>query len=249
MNQWLLPVHLRPIGAAALMVFCLGSTSLGQEDVAETTAKAVIDTTPIVEAPITDADGEHWAFRPLVRPEVPAVKDSAWPRSAIDAFILARLQQQGLAAGKEASRATLLRRLTFDLCGLPPTPDELAAFEADQRPDAHERTVDRLLTSPAYGERWAQHWLDLARFAETDGFEHDKVRPQAWKYRDWVIAALNADLPYNDFVRQQLAGDLGSGYRLQGSGNPKSQIPNPKSEVPTAFCLAGPDVPDIHDTR
>src|SRR5205814_5757700 len=128
---------------------------------------------------------------------------------------------------------------SFDLLGLPPTPDELVAFEMEPSPDAYERLVDRLLASPAFGERYAQHWLDLARFAETDGYEHDKVRAQAWRYRDWVIAALNADLPYDEFIRLQLAGGE--------IPNPKSEIINLKSEIATMFCLAGPDMPDIND--
>src|SRR4029079_14577144 len=115
----------------------------------------------------------------------------------------------------------------------------LTAFENDRSPDAYDRLVDRVLASPAFGERYAQYWLDLARFAETDGDEHDKVRPNAWRYRDWVIAALNADLPYDQFIRQQLAGDENS--------NPKSEIINLKSEIATMFCLAGPDMPDIND--
>ena len=229
--------------------------AIGQEDVAETTARPAVDATPIVEAPITDADREHWAFRPIVRPPLPAVKGGSWPRSPIDAFILAGLEKESLAPVGEASRATLLRRLSFDLRGLPPSPAEIAAFESDRRPDAYERLVDRLLASPAYGERWAQHWLDLARFAETDGFEHDKVRPQAWKYRDWVIAALNADMPYDEFVMWQVAGE-GSGFRVQGSGERRqetgdrgqeSAIRNPHSEIATMFVLAGPDMPDIND--
>ena len=218
-----------------------------QEDVAETpTAQVTADTRPIVEVPITEADRDHWAFRPVVRPPLPQVNDAAWPRNAVDRFILAKLEQEGLQPAKEASRATLLRRLSFDLHGLPPSPEEIAAFESDQRPDAYERLVDRLLASPHYGERWAQHWLDLARFAETDGFEHDKVRPGAWKYRDWVIAALNADMPYDEFVTWQVAGE-GSGFRVQGSGDSKSEIRNPEFEIPTAFILAGPDMPDIND--
>ena len=179
-----------------------------QEDVAETTAKPAIDATPIVETPITAADREHWAFRPVERPKLAAgeeVRLAAECRST--AFILAKLEKEGCSPAKEASRATLLRRLSFDLVGLPPSPEELAAFESDERPDAYERLVDRLLASPAYGERWAQHWLDLARFADTDGFEHDKVRQQAWKYRDWVVAALNADLPYDEFVTAAGGGE------------------------------------------
>jgi hypothetical protein len=214
------------VAACTALALCApGSESIAQEDVAETTAKPVIDATPIIETPISAVDREHWAFRPVVQPSLPPVTDSAWPRNAIDSFILAKLEKEGLSPAKEASRATLLRRLSFDLRGLPPLPEELAAFESHERPDAYERLVDRLLASPAYGERWAQHWLDLARFAETDGFEHDKVRPQAWKYRDWVVAALNADLPYDEFVTQQVAGE----------------------PLATTFCLAGPDMPDIND--
>jgi hypothetical protein len=229
----------------ALVALC--ASSFAQEDVAETTAKVAIDTTPIVEAAITDADREHWAFRPVERPALPAVKEAAWPRNGIDAFVLAKVEEEGLAPAPQASRATLLRRLSFDLTGLPPSPEALTPFEEDDSPDAYERLVDRLLASPAYGERWAQHWLDLARFAETDGFEHDKLRPEAWKYRDWVIGALNADMPYDEFVTRQVAGDEGSGFRVQGSENAKSKIRNLKSEIATMFVLAGPDMPDIND--
>ena len=234
----------------------LGVNALrAQEDVAETTAQPKIDESPIVETPITAADREHWAFRPVTRPTLPEVSDKAWARGGIDALILAKLQQEGIQPAGQARRPTLLRRLTFDLTGLPPTPEQLAAFEADQSPDAYERLTDRLLASPAYGERWAQHWLDLARFAETDGFEHDKVRPQAWKYRDWVIGALNADLPYDQFIRQQVAGDLKAedrgqktkDRRQEAGRSANSAIRNPQSAIPTAFCLAGPDMPDIND--
>jgi hypothetical protein len=226
--------------SAGLAVSLACASSLAQEDVAETTNRPAVDPRPIVETPITEVDREHWAFQPIVRPKLPGVKATAWSRNAIDTFVLAKLEKEGLAPTHEASRMTLLRRLSFDLRGLPPAPDELAAFTNDERPDAYERLVDRLLASPQYGERWAQHWLDLARFAETDGFEHDKVRPQAWKYRDWVIAALNADVPYDVFVTRQVAGEKGSGFRVQGSGSPPS-------EIATTFCLAGPDMPDIND--
>ncbi len=227
------------LGACFALVLA-GAPLLAQEDVAETTNKPAVDTRPIVETPITDADREHWAFQPVVRPKLPAVNAASWPRNAIDTFVLAKLEKEILTPAREAGRTTLLRRLSFDLRGLPPSPDELTAFDSDERPDAYERLVDRLLTSPQYGERWAQHWLDLARFAETDGFEHDKVRPQAWKYRDWVIAALNADVPYDEFVTRQVAGEKGSGFGVQGSGSSPS-------EIATAFCLAGPDMPDIND--
>jgi hypothetical protein len=160
------------------------------------------------EPPITDADREHWAFRPLSHPQLPDVADSAWCVNPIDRFVLARLEAAGISPSPPADRVTLIRRMTFDLTGLPPTPDEVDRYLADDQPGAYERLVDRLLATPAYGERWAQHWLDLARFAESDGFEHDHVRPDAWKYRDWVIDALNDDMPYDEFVRRQIAGDL-----------------------------------------
>jgi hypothetical protein len=222
-----------------------------QEDVAETTARPAVDATPIIEAPITAADREHWAFRPVVQPAVPAVQDASWPRSPIDAFILARLEKDDVAPAGEASQATVLRRLSFDLRGLPPSPEEVAAFESDRRPDAHDRLVDRLLASPAYGERWAQHWLDLARFAETDGFEHDKVRPGTWKYRDWVIAALNTDMPYDEFVTWQIAGEPSSKFKVQGSRLEAATLNiehgTLNSSLATTFVLAGPDMPDIND--
>jgi len=149
----------------------------------------------------------HWAFVPPARPEPPAVANKAWARNPLDAFILRPIEDAGLAPAPEAARATLIRRLRFDLTGLPPSPEEVEAFEADPAPDAYERLVDRLLGSPQYGERWARHWLDLARFAESDGFKSDKARPNAWRYRDWVVKALNDDLPYDRFLALQLAGD------------------------------------------
>lgn len=195
-------------------------------------AVAIGSAAACAEAPLTPEDRDHWAYRPVQRPEPPSVEAAAWPRGAIDRFVLRRLEERGLAPAAEADRPTLLRRLSFDLVGLPPTPAELAEFENDRSPQAYERQVERLLASPGYGERWAQHWLDLARFAETDGFEHDKLRPDAWKYRDWVIAALNSDLPYDQFVLRQLAGD---------------ELGEPGGEVATMFCLAGPDMPDLND--
>ncbi len=149
----------------------------------------------------------HWAFVPPARPEPPAVKAKGWARNPIDAFILRAIEEAGQAPAPEADRATLIRRLRFDLTGLPPSPREVDAFVADTAPDAFERAVDRLLASPEYGERWARPWLDLARFAESDGFKTDKVRPDAWRYRDWVVKALNDDMPYDRFVALQIAGD------------------------------------------
>lgn len=185
------------------------------------------------ERPVTEEDREHWAYRPLLRPEVPDVANKDWCRTSIDRFILARLEETDLSPSEEANRTTLIRRLYLDLIGVPPTPDEVAAFVDDEDPAAYDKLVDRLLASPRYGERWAQHWLDLARFAETDGFEHDKVRKHAWKYRDWVVEALDADMPYDEFVRLQLAGDV-------------LAPDDPSASVATAFCLSGPDMPDIN---
>src|SRR5947209_3520487 len=159
------------------------------------------------EKPITAADREHWAFVPPGRPAVPHVEEPGWIRNPIDAFVLAALEENSLRHAPEADRPTLLRRLRFDLTGLPPTPEEVEAFLGDPAPDAYERLVDRLLASPRYGERWAQHWLDLARYADSDGFEFDQARDDAWRYRDWVVQALNADLPYDAFIGRQLAGD------------------------------------------
>ncbi len=150
---------------------------------------------------------DHWAFKSPTRPALPAVKDGAWTRNPIDRFVLARLEAEGLKPSPEADRTTLIRRLSLDLVGLPPTPEEVDAFVADTSPDAYERLVDRLLASPHYGERWGQHWLDAARYADTDGFEKDKAR-HVWFYRDWVINAFNRDLPYDRFVIEQIAGDL-----------------------------------------
>jgi hypothetical protein len=164
---------------------------------------------------------------------VPRHGDTSWPRNEIDEFILAALRDAGLDPSPEADRVTLIRRVTLDLTGLPPTPQEVEQFLADKEPDAFERVVDRLLASDAYGERWAQHWLDLARFAETDGFELDHVRPDAWKYRDWVIDALNNDLSYSEFVRLQVAGDL-------------LRPGDESAAVATGFALAGPDMSDIN---
>ena len=149
----------------------------------------------------------HWAYQPLKRPEPPAVRKSNWVRNPIDRFILAELESVELPHAPEADRIALIKRLTFDLTGLPPGPEEVAAFLTDQRPDAYERLVDRLLQSPRYGERWAQHWLDLAHYADSNGFEIDAERPDAWRYRDWVVRALNDDLPYDRFIALQIAGD------------------------------------------
>jgi hypothetical protein len=155
----------------------------------------------------------HWSFIPPVRPMLPNVQNLAWPRGAIDAFVLARLEAEGLAASPEADKTTLLRRVTFDLTGLPPTPAEVDAFVADESPDAFERVVDRLLVSPRYGERMAARWLDGARYADSNGYQSDGERFM-WRWRDWVIEAYNHNLPFDQFTVEQLAGDLLNGCTL-----------------------------------
>jgi mono/diheme cytochrome c family protein len=149
----------------------------------------------------------HWAYLPPRQAPLPAVKETGWPRGAIDQFVLARLEAEGLTPSPEADRATLVRRVSLDLIGLPPTVEEADAFINDAAPDAYEKLVDRLLASPRYGERWARRWLDLARYADTNGYEKDRPR-SIWPWRDWVIRALNADMPFDRFTIEQLAGDL-----------------------------------------
>jgi hypothetical protein len=156
---------------------------------------------------VAAARSKHWSFQPVVRHPAPAVKDTGWVRNPIDNFILARLEKAGVRPSPEADRVTLLRRVTLDLTGIPPTPEEVSAFQADRRPGAYERVVDRLLASPHFGERWGRHWLDQARYADSNGYSIDSPRT-IWKYRDWVIAALNRDLPFDRFTIEQLAGDL-----------------------------------------
>ncbi len=149
----------------------------------------------------------HWSFQPVSRPAPPGTKNRRWPRNDLDRFILARLEQEGLKPAPEADRVTWLRRVSFDLTGLPPTPEQVTALVKDRRPDAFAQAVEELLASPRYGERWAQHWLDVVRYADTHGFEVNTERPNAWPYRDYVIEAFNQDTPYDRFIREQIAGD------------------------------------------
>jgi mono/diheme cytochrome c family protein len=151
---------------------------------------------------------EHWSFLPIQRTSPPAVKQTEGVRNAIDLFIRAELEKHQLPVSPEADRITLLRRVSLDLTGLPPSPTEVKAYLSDKRPDAYERAVERLLDSPHFGERWGRHWLDMARYADSNGFLGDAVRPNAWRYRDWVIDAINQDLPFDQFTIEQLAGDL-----------------------------------------
>ncbi len=198
-------------------------------------ASAAAGTAPTRAAfALTEADRAHWAFQPVVRPKPPAVKHSTWPKSPLDAFILAGLEAKGLGPAVPASREVLIRRVTLDLVGLPPTLEAIDAFVRDASPRAYETLVDGLLASPHYGERWGRHWLDLARFAESDGFEHDAARPNAWRYRDYVVRAFNADKPYDRFIREQLAGD----ELFPG---------DPDAQIATAFNLLGPDMVDSAD--
>jgi hypothetical protein len=155
----------------------------------------------------TPKERSWWAYQKPVRPQLPAVKNPGWVKTPVDVFVLARLEKAGLPPAAPADRATLLRRVTFDLIGLPPTPEEVDAFVNDSSPEAYAAVVENLLASPRYGERWGRHWLDVVRYADTDGFEYDTLRPHAWRYRDYVIKSFNDDKPYNRFVLEQLAGD------------------------------------------
>ena len=182
-----------------LPIFCLAVISLNFA--AETVAPLGVYS-PVERKP--------WSFQPRKTPAVPTfqkAEDKAWTSSPIDAFVLAKLQKEGLKPAPPASKEALLRRVSLDLTGLPPTPTEIKAFLADRSINAYEKVVDRLLASPRYGERWGQHWLDVARYSESDGFEYDAHRNGAWRFRDWVIESFNTDKPYNQIILEQLAGD------------------------------------------
>ncbi len=169
-----------------------------------TTAEAAPESPTTTSA---DLGTIHWSFQPVERPPPPAIKNHQWAKSPIDHFVLAHLEKEGIEPSSLADRRTLLRRVSLDLTGLPPTPAEVATFLTDDSPQAYEEAVDRLLKSPHYGEKWAMHWLDLARYADSDGYEADNSRPHAWRYRHWVINALNADMPFDRFSIEQIAGD------------------------------------------
>jgi hypothetical protein len=172
----------------------------------------------------------HWSLRPVRQPAVPLPDEPGrrqWVRTPVDAFIVQRLDRAGLRPAPEADRRTLIRRVTFDLTGLPPTPEEVVAFVHDPAPDAYERLVERLLASPAYGERWGRHWLDVVRYAETEGFEYDRYLPGAWRYRDYVLRAINEDRPFDRFIVEQLAGD-------------EIEPNNPELQVAAGFYRLGP---------
>src|SRR5580698_379569 len=161
------------------------------------------------EAPhvFTPAQKSYWAFQTVKKSVLPAVKNKAWVKTPIDAFILAKLEEKNLQPNPRADKLTLLRSVTIDMTGLPPTQDQIQQFMSDKSPEAWEKVVDRLLASPAYGERWGRHWLDVARYADSNGFKADETRPNVWRYRDYVIQAFNSDKPYDRFVKEQIAGD------------------------------------------
>jgi hypothetical protein len=159
------------------------------------------------EHKFTDQQRRYWAFQKVVKPAVPVVKDQSWARNPIDALVLAKLEDKALKPNPRADKVTLLRRASLDLIGIPPSPEEVREFLADDSPDAFAKVVDRLLASPHYGERWGRHWLDLARYADSNGFKADETRPNIWRYRDYVIQSFNDDKPYDRFIREQIAGD------------------------------------------
>jgi hypothetical protein len=192
------------------------------------TAGAPSVNAPPTEKKFTDAQRKYWAFQKIVKPAVPSVKTPNWVRTPIDAFILSKLEEKNLKPNPPADRVTLLRRAYFDLIGLPPTPEQVQAFLADNSPQAFEKVVDELLASPHYGERWGRHWLDLARYADTQGFKADETRPNVWRYRDYVIQAFNQDTPYDRFIKEQIAGD-----ELYPS--------NPSAKIATGFNRLWPD--------
>jgi hypothetical protein len=185
----------------------------------------------------------HWAFLPPQGPPVPRVADRAWVRTPVDAFILARLEQAGIRPSSAIDRPGLLRRVTYDLTGLPPTPSELDSFLNDTHPDAYVRVVERLLASPHYGERWAQHWLDVVRYAESNGYESDGERPHAWRYRDYVVRSFNDDKPYDHFLTEQLAGDLLAKEAVR-AGIRGADLPGAQLLIAAGFNRCGP----VHQT-
>ncbi|NDD63410.1 MAG: DUF1549 domain-containing protein, partial [Acidobacteria bacterium] len=186
---------------------------------------------PLVIRPFSGEEKSYWAFQVPSRRGVPVAADPEWSRHPIDAFLFAAMAGKGLRPSPPADRRTLIRRVTLDVTGLLPTPEEVESFIGDQRPDAWERLVDRLLASPHYGERWARHWLDVVRYADSGGFEYDHDRPEGWRYRDYVVRSFNEDKPYDRFIREQLAGDE---YAPDTS----------EAMIATGFLRLGPDGED-----
>src|SRR5262249_4634665 len=203
---------------------------------------------PSVDRQVTDVDREFWSFKKPVRPPVPAVQHPERVHNPIDAFLLASLEKKGLAVSPEAERLTLLRRATFDLVGLAPTPQECEAFLGDQAPGAYERLIDRLLASEHYGERWGRHWLDLAGYADSEGIlDADYVRSAAWRYRDYVIAAFNRDKPYDRFLREQIAGDEIADYWAAYQTRPElsPEVKDALLETGSLRCASDTSRPDF----
>jgi mono/diheme cytochrome c family protein len=182
---------------------------------------------------ITEKQRQFWSFKSPVKPTPPAVKNAAWAKSPIDRFVLAGLEAKGLAPAPQADRRSLIRRAYFDLIGLPPTPEEVEAFVADKSPDAFGKVIDRLLADKHFGERWGRHWLDVARYADSNGLDENLAFGHAWKYRDYVIGAFNKDKPYDQFIAEQIAGDL------LPSDNPKVRD---ERITATGFLVLGPKV-------
>ncbi len=199
------------------------------------TAMAAPETIPVRQPgySITEKDRRFWSFVKPVRPAVPAVKNRSWVRNEVDAFVLSKLERNGLRPSRAATPRELLRRVYFDLTGLPPSPEEMDEFLKNPSDAAYARVIDRLLSSQHYGERWGRHWLDLARYADSGGYEFDYDRPHAWRYRDYVIKSFNEDRPYNRFIIEQLAADQLDGVEVKA---------NPEALIPTGFCRNGPTV-------
>lgn len=189
-----------------------------------------------LDSPPISKGRKHWSFQPVVQPAIPDSIRSPWVRNPVDAFILRKLKAEGLTPTRQANAEVLIRRIYLDLIGLPPSVSESARWRVriDSRPDSFRELIDELLASPHYGERWGRHWLDVARYAETDGFEHDAVRPHSWRYRDYVIRSFNSGKPFNRFIREQVAGD-------------ECDPNNPDAQIATGFNLLGPDMVDSSD--
>ena len=186
-------------------------------------------------------DPDHWSFRPVIQPTVPQTQNTAWASGPWDQFILAKLEQANIVPTDRANPRTLMRRATFDLTGLPPTPDEIVEVLVDDRPDAYARLIDRLLASPSYGERWGRHWLDVARYADSNGLDENVAHGNAWRYRDYVVSSLNQDLPYDEFLTEQLAGDL-----LSASDDETRS----RHLIATGFLAIGPKVlAEVDETK
>ena len=199
----------------------------------------IASSSPAAEPAAPTSEAKPWAFRKPVRLDAPQVSDPHWVKNPIDAFVLAKLDAAGLKPSAPADKIALLRRVTYDLTGLPPTLQELDDFLVDDRPDAYARVVDRLLASPHFGERWAQHWLDVVRYAETNGYEADGERPDAWRYRDYVVKAFNDDKPYDRFLTEQLAGDLLAGEAAR-KGVAGADKPEALDLIAAGFNRCGP---------